>query len=179
MFTSRYICNRSKYIRFIRVVCRRYSLKPVVGKKFTTIDQVKEYMSKETWSVAEYLDSSAIEKDALPSRETALRVLKLSGLPSEGSDIDVIRGKLGKQLLLINKLHSIPLEDKNIDAKDARIMPRHGVPLTYEKLVATIESQKKNPETGELDDSWDSTGLAKLKKDGYLVVRGGLITNRD
>lgn len=160
------------------VICRRYSAKPSIGKRFTSLEQIKEYMSKETWSVDEYLSDSEASKQDLPSRETVIKLLKLSGLPIQGNDIERIQERLGKQLSFINKLHQTPIEDEAINESDARLMPRSTEALDFEGLLAKIEKTEKNIDIGEVSGSWDSTGLAKIKENGYFVVRGGLMKNR-
>lgn len=141
--------------------------------------EIEEYISKETWSVAEYLSTDNVKEKDLPTRENILKLLKLSGLPAEGTDIEGIRGRLGKQLSFINKLHRISLEDDTIDPMDARLLPREGMALSYDELMSEIMNQQKDSNSGETNNSWDSTKLAKVKKDGYFVIRGGLMTNRD
>lgn len=136
-------------------------------------------MSKETWSVDEYLSDSEASKQDVPSRETVIKLLKLSGLPIEGNDIERIQVRLGKQLSFINKLHRIPIEDESIDESDARLMPRSTEPLNFEEILAKIEKTEKNIDIGEVSGSWDSTSLAEIKENGYFVVRGGLMKNRN
>ena len=158
--------------------CRLYSSRAKVGEKFRSKKEVMEYLGQQTWSVDEYLADSTSEE--LPSEADVRKLLKLSGLPVDGNDLERIRVRLGKQLSFIDKLHRIPIEDeKTIDECQARLMPRNEVPISYDSLLQKIATQKKDPELGEVEGSWDSTSLAQMKENKYFVVRGGLMHNID
>lgn len=159
---------------------RSYVSGAKVGEKFRSKKEVMEYLSRETWSVEEYLADSDTSIGELPSAADVRKLLKLSGLPIRDSEVERIRVRLGKQLSFIDKLHRLPVEDeKSIDEYQARLMPREETPLSYDGLLEKIATQGKSPELGEVDGSWDATGLAQMKENKYFVVRGGLMQNRD
>lgn len=164
---------------FARIACRSYGAKAWVGEKIRSTEELGEYLSKETWSVDEYLSDSQITASEKPSEGTVRKLLKLSGLSVEGNDIGRIQHRLGKQLSFIDKLHRIPLEEESIDESKARLMPREVAPLNYEDLLDKIATQKTNPDLGEVEGSWDSTGLAKMKQNKCFALRGGLMQNRN
>lgn len=159
---------------------RFYSLKAKVGDRFQSKKEVLEYLQKETWSVDKYLADSDDQSLLLPSVGEVRKLLKLSGLPIEGNDLERIRERLGKQLGFISKLHRIEIEEENsVEETQARLMPRNEVPLSYDDLLDKINEQRKDPELGEVEGSWDATGLAQMEDNKYFVVRGGLMQNRD
>ncbi|QLL32084.1 hypothetical protein HG536_0C02530 [Torulaspora globosa] len=165
---------------FARVTCRSYAAKAWVGEKFKSAEELGEYLSKETWSVDDYLSDSQNAALERPSENTVRKLLKLSGLSLEGNDIERIQHRLGKQLSFIDKLHRIPLEkEASMDESKARLMPREVAPLNYEDLLDKIATQTANPELGEVEGGWDSTGLAKMKQNRCFVLREGLMHNRN
>ena len=144
------------------------------------MDQIKNYISKPVWSVHEYLGTNVREgKLELPSVDVVKKLLRLSGLPLEGAKIEEIQLRLAKQLSFINKLHNIPVEgEKHTKEYDARLMQRETRQLSYAKLLEGIKYQKQDAELGEVSGSWKPTGLAVESKNGYFVVKEGLLKNR-
>ncbi|QLQ82491.1 hypothetical protein HG537_0H02530 [Torulaspora globosa] len=174
------LCGIRSGICVGRVVCRSYAVKAWVGEKLKSTEELGEYLSKETWSVEEYLSDSPNSALEQPSEDTVKKLLKLSGLSVEGNDIGRIQQRLGKQLSFIEKLHRIPLEnEESIDESKARVMPREIAALNYEDLLDKIATQRTNLDLGEVEGSWDSTGLAKIKQSKWFVLRGGLMHNRN
>ena len=159
---------------------RSQSNKAWVSESFRSIEELKKFMSKETWSVNEYL-AEADKKDlkSSVSEETAVKLLKLAGLPSEINDVKRVQEKLGHQLAFINKLHEIPMSDNEIDEKHSRLLPRFKKPMTFSELTAAIKGDKQNSELGEISESWTPCKLAKLSKNNMFIVRKGLMKNRN
>lgn len=151
-----------------------------IGKKFENMHQIKNYISKPVWSVHEYLDTNVREgKLELPPVDAVKKLLRLSGLPLEGAKIEEIQLRLAKQLSFINKLHNIPVErEEHTKEYDARLMQRETTQLSYAKLLEGIKYQKQDAELGEVSGSWKPTGLAVESKNGYFVVKEGLLKNR-
>lgn len=166
--------------RLIRLQCRFQSSKTWIGPKFKSNQEIRDYLAKETWSVDEYLADSQNDNLEPPSQDTVRKLLKLSGLSIKGNDVSRIQNRLGKQLSFINKLHEIRIEDEvSMDESKARLMPREGAALNYEDLLDKIASQRKNPDLGEVEGKWDSTGVAKIKERNSFVIRGGLMHDRN
>lgn len=163
-----------------RMGCRFHGSKAWVGERFRSSEEIRQYLSKETWSVDEYLSDSLTDGQEPPSGSTVKKLLKLSGLSLEGNDVERIQQRLGKQLSFINKLHGIEIENEvSVDESKARLMPREVAALNYEDLLDKIATQGKNPELGEVEGSWDSTSLAKLKQNNCFLLRGGLMHDRN
>lgn len=97
-------------IRFSSGKCGQNLSGSTIGPKFTSDKEVEEFLSKSTWDVREYVPSSVDEK-LIPSEETVVRLLKISGLPIK--NIDQIQIRLANQLSFINRLHNLPV-DENI-----------------------------------------------------------------
>ena len=165
------VCSRVLHPRF-------YSSRVTIGAKFTSIDQITEFIDKNSWSIEKYLNIDSIQAGAdneLPSRETVYKLLRLSGLPADSSvDIKPIQRRLGKQLKFIKKLQSIPLENENVDTRYARILPRHTKQLTYDELLNTIRYQKEHKHEDEISGSWKPSSRAVLSQNGYFVVNKDL-----
>ncbi|CAI4038796.1 hypothetical protein SMKI_06G1440 [Saccharomyces mikatae IFO 1815] len=151
-----------------------------IGKKFENMDQIKNYLSQPVWSVREYLRVGVKEeKLELPSVKAVKKLLRLSGLPLEGADIEGIQMRLAKQLSFINKLHSIPVEgEEHKKEYNARLMQRKTRQLSYAGLLEGIRHQTQDVELGELSGSWKPTGLAAESKNVYFVIKEGLLKNR-
>lgn len=144
------------------------------------MDEIKKYIFKNTSSANEYLTQSerAIDRELpVPPPETVLKLLKLSGLPMQGANIERIQRTLGKQISFINILHNTELDD-SLDAKYARLVPRKSLPLSYEDLILKANGGK-NSELAEKSGSWDGTSRANMNKDGYFIVREEFLNNRD
>ncbi|GAV48244.1 hypothetical protein ZYGR_0I05410 [Zygosaccharomyces rouxii] len=159
---------------------RAYSSKPTLGPKFQSLDEIKEYIFKDTISANEFLTQSERAKDRelpVPPRETVLKLLKLSGLPTKGADIERIQRNLSEQISFINILHDTDLDD-SLNVKYARLLPRENATLSYEDLIVRANSGK-NSELAEISGSWDSTSRASMRKDGYFIVREEFLDNRD
>lgn len=155
----------------IRLVSGRFcSSKVSVGARFQSIDQIKEYLEKPTWSIEEYLGADNDTKEDIPSKETVLKLLQLSGLPSVNVNIEDIQERLTKQVLFIKKLQESPIEDENINTQFARLMPRETKALNYKNLLNKIEQQKDGKFDDEISDSWDSLSQSSKVKNGYFVV---------
>lgn len=162
-------------IRFSSGKCGQNLSGSTIGPKFTSDKEVEEFLSKSTWDVREYVPSSVDEK-LIPSEETVVRLLKISGLPIR--NIDQIQIRLANQLSFINRLHNLPV-DENINPNHARIIERNPTPLDYEGLIKGIASQQKSDSLGEISGSWDPTKTAAVKRDGFFILREGLLKGRD
>ncbi|QID85166.1 glutamyl-tRNA(Gln) amidotransferase subunit F [Saccharomyces pastorianus] len=182
MFSTRWICR----IQIAGGINRLGSYRLAstggakIGKKFETMDQIKAYLSEPVWSVHEYLGTNVEENTLrLPPVELVKKLLRLSGLPLEGADIEAIQMQLAKQLSFVNRLHNIPVEDRtSVEGYDARLMPRQTTKLNYRMLLDAVKHQKQDADIGEVSGSWTATGLAAESKNGYFVVREGLLKNR-
>lgn len=143
-----------------------------VGPKFKSIQEIKAYMDKPTWSLNEFFESSNItDATELPSEATVAKLLKLSGLPAEGADIPAIQQRLGQQLLFLRRLHDAPLdESEDLNIRFSRIMPRNTDVVDYESLLKMIEVQNSSKFPDEEGGKWDPTGQATVKKNGFFVV---------
>lgn len=147
-----------------------------IGPKFQTKEQVKEYLSKASWSIEDYLPKNSATEEQLPPKETVERLLKLSGLPSQ--DISEMQRRLANQLAFIDILHDLPVPD-GTDASNARSVPRTGKPISYDQLLELSENETDKDESlGERSGSWESTKLSQISKNGYFVVREGLMKDR-
>ncbi|KAH3900860.1 glutamyl-tRNA(Gln) amidotransferase subunit F SCDLUD_002315 [Saccharomycodes ludwigii] len=157
-----------------------------VGPEFKSIEEIEQYLKPESceWSVNDFLkvDESQQSNMVIPSNQDISRLLKLSGLPqiSSAEKLEKIRKNLSTQISFINKLHSVELSnDKTFKPQHARILPRETKKLTLDDLKNQIETSAVNKEAlGEISGYWDPTSLASISKDGFYVVREGLIKNR-
>lgn len=152
-----------------------------VGKPFKSLDEVKQYLSESSWSIADMLETPASKTEAVkgtPTDAEVKQLLALSGFPIKGTDIEDIKLKLIKQLSFINTLHNTPVDDKNLNENYARLLPRQNIPLTYDSLLQNIKKIKQEEETGEVFDSWDATSLSQTSKDHFFVVKQGLLKDR-
>ncbi|CAI4062404.1 glutamyl-tRNA(Gln) amidotransferase subunit F SKDI_07G3510 [Saccharomyces kudriavzevii IFO 1802] len=151
-----------------------------IGKKFENMNQIKDFLSEPVWSVHEYLATNVgEEKLKLPPVEVLKKLLRLSGLPLEGADIEGIQMRLAKQLSFISRLHNIPVNgEEEMKEYDARLMKRKTTRLSYEKLLEGIDHQTQDVELGEVSGSWKATGLAAESKNEYFLVKEGLLKNR-
>ncbi|EJS43684.1 YGR102C [Saccharomyces arboricola H-6] len=151
-----------------------------IGKKFENMDQIRDYLSEHVWSVHEYLGTNLGEENLeLPPVDFVKRLLRLSGLPLEGADIEGIQMRLAKQLSFINRMHNIPVAGKeSMKEYDARLVQRETAQLSYENLLEAIACQEQDAEIGEVSGSWKATELAAESKNGYFVVKEGLLKNR-
>ncbi|KAJ9571502.1 Hypothetical protein J6897_01971 [Nakaseomyces glabratus] len=164
------------------VFFRRYTA-ATVGKPFRNVAEVKQYLAKQTWSIDEILhgvDTGKAAKQGVPTEDEVRKLLALCAFPVEDADLQDSKRILVKQLSFINKLHetSVDDQDKNLDENYARLLPRQNKALTYDDLLKKIDDIKQDEATGEPTGSWDSTGLAKMRKDNYFIVRQGLLKNR-
>lgn len=156
---------------------RPYSSRPLIGLKFQSFNEIKEYIFKDNCCTNEYLSQLEQAKDrGLPvaSRETVLKLLKLSGLPSKGADVEGIQETLNKQISFINILHDTDLDD-SLDVKETRLLRRKSPPLSYQDLIAKINDGQNSDSSG----SWDSTSRATMSKNGYFIIREEFLTGRD
>lgn len=159
-------------------IARFYSSKPLletssrVGPKFQSIDDIKEYMDKPTWSLNEFFKTPNVtDTSSLPSEETVIKLLKLSGLSTENADIPGIQKRLGQQLLFLRRLHDAPLDEgENLDIRFSRILPRHTNRVDYKSLLKIIEQQENAKFPDEEGGKWDPTSQATHKGNGYFVV---------
>lgn len=159
---------------------RSYSSEPLIGPKFQSLNEIKEYIFKDNHSTNEYLTQSEKTKDRelpVPSRETVLKLLKLSGLPTKNADIERIQRTLNQQISFINILHDTDVDD-SLNAKDARLLRRKNLPLSYQDLIIRANGGK-NSELAETSGSWDSTSRASVSKNGYFIVREEFLNDRD
>lgn len=165
----------------IRNVLKFYCSKPLVGPKFNSLDEIKNYVLKDTLSANDYLAESESQKDRqlpTPSVKTVLKLLKLTGLSSEGKDIGAIQRTLGKQLSFIDILQNTRL-DEEVDPAFARLMPRDNKPLSYEDLLHKVARNRGKEKATEETRSWDSTSRAALQKEHYFVFNEEFLDNRD
>lgn len=151
---------------------------------FKSVEEVKQYLSKSTWSITEMLEPPGPNADnvrGIPSDSEVKQLLSLSGFPVQSSNIEDIKQKLIRQLSFINTLHNTPLdeEDKNLSENYARLLPRQNIALSYDDLLHKIENIQPDLETGEVLDSWDATSLSQISKDNFFVVRQGLLKDRN
>ncbi|CAI4063504.1 hypothetical protein SUVZ_07G3370 [Saccharomyces uvarum] len=182
MFSTRWICRMHIAGRINRLGSHRLASTggAKIGKKFENMGQIKDYLSEPVWSVHEYLGTN-VEESALklPPVKLVKKLLRLSGLPLEGADIEGIQMQLAKQLSFVNRLHDIPVEDgTGVEEYGARLMPRKTTLLNYKMLLEAVKHQKQDADIGEVSGSWTATGLAAESKNGYFVVREGLLKNR-
>lgn len=164
----------------MRLGTRQYGQKVSarVGPKFRNLTEIKDYLARPCWSVAENIQISSKEGMRIVPKATVEKLLKLSGLPIK--DVEGFQQKLGRQLAFIDQLQSLPVGE-NVDPSHARMMKREPVPLEFDQLMESILQQdlQKSKDLGETENSWKCTDLAAIKENGFYVLREGLLKNRE
>ncbi|CDO93941.1 unnamed protein product [Kluyveromyces dobzhanskii CBS 2104] len=169
---------RRQFVVTVRLFSGKSSQKVVgssIGPKFTSDKEVEEFLGKSTWNVRDYVPTS-VDQKLIPSEETVVKLLKISGLPIE--NIDQIQVRLANQLSFINRLHSLPV-DEDINPNHARIIERNPKGLDYKSLMDRVKNQEKSQALGELSGSWDSTKSAAVKLHGFFILKEGLLKGRN
>ncbi|AQZ09843.1 GTF1 (YGR102C) [Zygosaccharomyces parabailii] len=163
-----------------RNLFRCYSSKPLIGPRFTSLNEIKAYIFEDSLSANEYLTKSESQRDQLqiPSRQAVVKLCRLSGLPSEDADIERIQRNLSKQISFIDILHNTHLNEE-VDENHARLVPRHTSALSYKELMLRIAANKEMQWAAEQEESWDSTSVAALEKDHYFVIREDILENKN
>ncbi|AAS50458.1 AAR093Cp [Eremothecium gossypii ATCC 10895] len=170
---SSLLIGRHKMLRSLIYASRRWSSS--VGARFSSREELQAYLARPAWQPEDYLPSAEdIARQQLSEEETR-KLLKLSGLPE--ADIQEVRRRLATQLSFVSQLQSVEVDDC-ADPQYAKAMQRHPAAIGYEELVRRAELDAKDTSLGEKSGSWDSTATATLKKDGYFVLREGLLQKR-
>jgi hypothetical protein len=133
----------------------------------TSTEQIRELINKPTWNIYKELIEEKVasqEKDVHISKELVDKLLKMSGL-EENQEID-ISNKLREQVIFINKLHSVEPNEEAIKVEEDA--------LSLKDIMEGISSRKQDESKGELG-GLNPTKLASVSKNGYYIVREGLI----
>ncbi|AGO10083.1 AaceriAAR093Cp [[Ashbya] aceris (nom. inval.)] len=162
-----------RMIRSLLYASRRCSSS--VGARFRSREELQAYLARPAWRPEDFLPSAEDIARQLPSEEEVRKLLKLSGLPE--TDLQEVRRRLATQLSFVSQLQTVEVDD-SVDPQYAKAMKRHPAAVGYEELVRRAEADTKDESLGEKSGSWDSTATATLKKDGYFVLREGLLQKR-
>lgn len=163
-----------------RNIFRSYSSKPLIGPRFTSLNEIKAYIFEDSLSANDYLTKSESQRDQIqiPSKQAVVKLCRLSGLPSEDADIERIQRNLSKQISFIDILHNTHLNEE-VDENYARLVPRHTSELSYKELMLRIAENKEMQRVAEQEESWDSTSAAALEKDHYFVIREDILEHKN
>lgn len=157
-----------------------------IGTKFHSKEDINKFFEANKWDGRKLLldnesnlTESQVSKAIKPSDEMIFKLLKLSGLSQKDVDLEGIRHTLRKQIQFINILQNVKLTEKETqyDTNNARILPHESKPLKYDDLLDLIEKQKYNRQPNEISGSWKPTPLASKTRNGFYILKLGLIKN--
>lgn len=154
------------------------SSRAFVGDKLTSLDELKEFFSHNTWKTADLLNSQV--DDSLINHKMMNSLLDLTGLKKSLSPVeqDKLINSLKEQLKFVNKLHSIDIpKEEEHTFKLTRLVDdasKEGT-LDFDGLMKEINDVKPDYIKGEVENTWNPISLAKEHDEDYYIVKEGLI----
>lgn len=153
-----------------------------LGKSFKSVKEIFKFVDqsvKLSWSPSIFLqppkDGRATERLTLKSLQN---LAKLSGIKLPDSQIkqEKLMEALNNQIIFLDHLHGVP-DGKRIDnvqgvSNESRLLNHNPQGLTYDELIKSIKDVSADVEKGEVPGCWNPIGLAKVKQDGFYIVKG-------
>ncbi|VEU21329.1 DEKNAAC102465 [Brettanomyces naardenensis] len=160
------------------IIAKRYASTSVIGKQISTPEELREFLSKSSWSTQDLLnlDRTGMKID----KKLMDGLLDLTGLRKSLNDEDQskLMNSLNDQLQFLDRLHSIDIpKEEEKDLKLTRLVDdasEDGM-LDFHKLNSEVDSTKPDFLKGEVEDTWNPISLTKEHDEDYYIVKEGLI----